>query len=289
MKSVSLVLGSGGARGYTHIGVIKELIRQGYEIKSISGSSMGALIGALYACGKLEDYEKWVTTLSKFDVFKLLDITFNSSGFIKGDKVFKNLDELLGKRDIEDLPIKFTAVATDLTAKKEVWFQKGDLKTAIRASISIPTILTPKKINEHYFVDGGVINPLPVAPTISDMTDLTICVNLNADIPNPYEVKKEDSSKNGIFGYFESEIKKDSIDSSKLSYFNIMQTSINLMQTALARYKTAEYTPDITINIPIGIGDFYEFYRAKEFIKIGEKATQKALFEKFKTSSKNSL
>ncbi len=280
-KTVSLVLGSGGARGYTHIGVIKELASQGYEISSISGSSMGALIGALYACGTLDDYVRWVKTLSKFDVFKLLDITFNSSGFIKGEKVFKNLDELLGKKDIEDLPIKFTAVATNLTSKKEVWFQKGDLKTAIRASISIPTILTPKNINGQYFVDGGVINPLPVAPTISDMTDLTICVNLNADIPNPYKTKKEKIAKNNIFGYFEKKVEKDENRSGKLGYFKIMQTSINLMQTALARYKTAEYTPDITINIPIAIGDFYEFYRAEEFIKIGKEATKKALFEKF--------
>jgi len=262
MKSVSLVLGSGGARGYAHIGVIEELEAQGYEIKSISGSSIGALIGALYACDKLENYKRWVKTLSKLDVLKLLDITFNSSGFIKGDKVFKNLDSLLGKRDIESLPLKFTAVATDITAKKEIWFQKGDLQTAIRASISIPTIVTPQKINGHFFVDGGVLNPLPVAPTISDMTDLTICVNLNADIPNPYKSKSKES--------FE-----------KLSYFKIMQTSINLMQTALSRYKTAEYTPDITINIPMSIGDFYEFHKAKEFIAIGKEATKKALYEKF--------
>ncbi len=283
-KRVSLVLGSGGARGYAHIGVIEELINLGYQIDSISGSSMGALIGGLYACGKMEEYKQWVTSLSKFDVFKLLDITFSSSGFIKGEKIFKNIDKLLGKRDIESLPIKFTAVATDLTLKKEIWFQKGDLATAIRASVSIPTILTPKKIKGHYFVDGGILNPLPVAPTISDMTEFKICVNLNADIPNIYkdvDQRKEEEQKNNIFSYFENKISKDKDKKERLGYFEIMQTSINLMQNALSRYKTAEYSPDIMINIPIATGDFYEFYRAEEFIEIGKKATKKALLEKF--------
>jgi NTE family protein len=287
MKTVSLVLGSGGARGYAHIGVIEELLNLRYQIDSISGSSMGALIGGLYACGKMEEYKQWVTSLSKFDIFKLLDITFNSSGFIKGEKIFKNLGNLLGKRDIESLPVKFTAVATDLTSKKEIWFQKGDLATAIRASVSIPTILTPKKIKGHFFVDGGILNPLPVAPTISDRTELKICVNLNADIPNIYKdrnIQKQEKKKNNIFSYFENKVSKDKNKKEKLGYFQIMQTSLNLMQNALSRYKTAEYSPDIMINIPIEIGDFYEFYRAKEFIEVGKRATEKALSEKFGTS-----
>ncbi len=289
-KTVSLILGSGGARGYAHIGVIEKLIDLGYQIDSISGSSMGALIGGLYACGKMKKYKQWVTSLSKFDVFKLLDITFSSSGFIKGEKIFKNIDKLLGKRNIESLPIKFTAIATDLTSKKEIWFQKGDLATARRASVSRPTILTPKKRNGHYYVDGGVINPLPVAPTISDTTELKICVNLNADIPNIYKnMRKKEEQKNNIFSYFENKISKDKNKKERLGYFQIMQTSINLMQNALSRYKTAEYSPDIMVNIPIETGDFYEFYKAEEFIEIGKKATEKALSEKFDAtySSKN--
>ena len=278
MKTVSLVLGSGGARGYAHIGVIEEIEKEGFKISSVSGSSMGALIGGLYACGKLDDYKKWVTTLKKIDVLKLLDITFSGTGFIKGERVFKNLDELFGDIKIEDLPIKFTAVATDITTKKEVWFQKGSLADAIRASISIPTIFTPKKINGHYFVDGGVINPLPVAPTLSDMTDFTVSVNLNADIPNIYgDIRKDNGNNSSMFSYFNKKVKNDNEKREKLSYFKIMQTSINIMQTSLSRYKNAEYSPDVMINIPLDICDFYEFYLASEVIEVGRKATNKAL------------
>ncbi len=278
MKTVSLVLGSGGARGYAHIGVIEEIEKDGFKISSVSGSSMGALIGGLYACGKLDDYKNWVTTLKKIDVLKLLDITFSGTGFIKGERVFKNLDELFGDIKIEDLPIKFTAVATDITTKKEVWFQKGSLADAIRASISIPTIFTPKKINGHYFVDGGVINPLPVAPTLSDMTDFTVSVNLNADIPNIYgDIQKDNGNNSSMFSYFNKKVKNDNEKREKLSYFKIMQTSINIMQTSLSRYKNAEYSPDVMINIPLDVCDFYEFYLASEVIEVGRKATNKAL------------
>ncbi len=280
-KTVSLVLGSGGARGYAHIGVIEEILSQGLSISSISGSSIGALIGGLFACGKLDEYKKWVTTLTKLDVLKLLDISFSSSGIIKGDKVFKNMDQLFGKVNIEDLPINFTAVATNITTKKEVWFQKGNLADAVRASVSIPTIFTPKKIDNYYYIDGGVLNPLPVSPTISDITDYTICVNLNANTPNIYAKKAETEKEvGGIFKYFENKISKSKKKTEKLSYFKIMQTSINIMQTALTGYKTAEYCPDIMINIPLDVADFYEFYHAKEIIEVGRKVAKKALEEK---------
>ncbi len=282
-KTVSLVLGSGGARGYAHIGVIEEILSQGLSISSISGSSIGALIGGLFACGKLDEYKKWVTTLTKLDVLKLLDISFSSSGIIKGDKVFKNMDQLFGKINIEDLPIDFTAVATNIITKKEVWFQKGNLADAVRASVSIPTIFTPKKIGNYYYIDGGVLNPLPISPTISDITDYTICVNLNANIPNIYAKKSEkEKDIGGIFKYFENKISKNRKKTEKLSYFKIMQTSINIMQTALTGYKTAEYRPDIIINIPLDVADFYEFYHAKEIIEIGRKIAKKALEEKLK-------
>jgi len=122
-KNISLVLGSGGARGYAHIGIIEVLEDYGYEIKSIAGSSMGALIGGLYACGKLDAYKEWVLTLDVLDVLKLLDFTIGKIGFIKGDRVFSIMEEMIGENNIEDLPISFTAVATDLTTQKEVWLQ----------------------------------------------------------------------------------------------------------------------------------------------------------------------
>ena len=133
-KKISLVLGSGGARGYAHIGVIEELENRGYEIVSISGSSMGALIGGLYACGKLDAYKEWVLTLDPVDIASLVDLSFKSGGLMAGDKVFEHIDSLIDGRTFESLDIKMTAVATDIIHKKEVWFQSGNLLQAIRAS-----------------------------------------------------------------------------------------------------------------------------------------------------------
>ena len=140
---ISLVLGSGGARGYAHIGVIKELEAQGYEIGSIAGSSMGALIGGVYAAGKLDAYRDWVSPLERMDVFRLLDWTLSGGGFIKGNRIIDALRDLVGATDIEDLPIPYTAVAVDIDAQREVWFSSGPLFDAIRASIAIPTLLRP--------------------------------------------------------------------------------------------------------------------------------------------------
>jgi len=156
-QTISLVLGS-GARGYTHIGVIEELELQGYDIVSISGSSMGALIGALYACGKLEEFKEWVLTLDMLDVVKLIDFSLTGEGIIQGDKVFQVIEEMIGDVMIEDLPISYTAVATDIMKQKEVWIQKRKLLDAVRASIAIHSIFTPKEIDGRYLIDDGVLS-----------------------------------------------------------------------------------------------------------------------------------
>jgi NTE family protein len=279
-KTVSLVLGSGGARGYAHIGVIEEILKNGYEIKSISGSSMGALIGGFYACGKLDLYKDWVLGLSFLDIAALLDVTFTKSGLIEGDKVFKKMEDMIGEVLIEDLPISFTAVATDLSKKKEVWFQKGSLIEAIRASSAIPTVLTPKKIENRYFIDGGVINPLPIAPTISDNTDFTIAVSLNASSQKEYKLKipkKQEDRKHKLKSMF-LDIKKksnlwfkthekDTFD--KMGIFEIMGKSIDIMQNTILESKMAGYKPDLLIGIPTDICGFYEFNRAYEMIELG--------------------
>ena len=162
-----------------HIGIIDELIRNGFEIKAIAGSSMGALIGGIYAMGQLDVYTRWVTGLERRDVIRLLDLTFARSGLIKGDRIISVLRSLIGDANIEDLPIRFTAVATEVEDEKEVWFNHGSLFDAIRASISIPTVFTPHQYLGKHFLDGGLINPIPIAPTLEDETDLTIAVNLS--------------------------------------------------------------------------------------------------------------
>jgi NTE family protein len=286
-KSISLVLGSGGARGYAHIGVIEELVKI-YDIKSISGSSMGALIGGLYACGKLEEYKKWVLSLDGFDVIKLLDISFVKAGMIKGDKVMKIVEDMIGDILIEDLPLSYTAVATDIIKQKEVWIQKGKLIDAIRASVAIPTIIAPAKIGNRYLIDGGVVNPLPIAPTMSDNTDLTIAVTLDAKSSQKHKVnipKKEEDKKNKIEKIFFDFMKKthlSSVDKSdglleKMSIFDVFGRSIDIMQNTILKYKTAGYSTDIVIGIPYDTCGFYEFNRAYELIELGRVITKKEL------------
>lgn len=178
-KRVALVLGSGGARGYAHIGVIAALEARGYEIACIAGCSMGAVVGGIYAAGKLGQYRAWIESLDYLDVLKLLDVSF-SLGAIRGEKIFGKIHQLLGDIAIEDLPIPFTAVATDLTNHQEIWFQEGCLHRAMRASAAIPTLFTPVVQGNRVLVDGGLLNPLPIVPVVSAHCDLIVAVNLNA-------------------------------------------------------------------------------------------------------------
>ncbi len=183
--TISLVLGSGGARGYAHIGAIEELLAQGYDIRSVAGSSMGALIGGVYAAGKLDAYRDWAIALQRFNVLRLLDWTFTGGGLIKGDRIIGKLRDLIGEVNIEDLPISYTAVAVDLMAQREVWFSRGSLFDAIRASIAIPTVFRPHYYQGRTLVDGGLVNPVPITPTLRDLTDCTIAVDVNAPAESP--------------------------------------------------------------------------------------------------------
>ena len=164
----SLVLGSGGARGLTHIGVIRCLEDRGYRIRYVAGSSMGALVGGVYAAGKLDVYADWVSALQKSDIVRLLDWSFQRGALFKGERLIGVLKALIGENNIEDLSIGYTAVATDLSqegAGREVWLNRGPLFDARRASIALPTLFEPVKKNDRLMVDGGIVNPVPVAPT----------------------------------------------------------------------------------------------------------------------------
>jgi len=284
-QTISLVLGSGGARGYAHIGAIEELLKQDYEIVSISGSSMGALIGALYACGKLQEYKKWVLTLDMLDVVKLVDFSLTGKGIIQGDKVFRVIEEMIGDVMIEDLPISYTAVATDIMKQKEIWIQKGKLLDAVRASIAIPSIFTPKEISGRYLIDGGVLNPLPIAPTMSDSTDLTIAISLNAKNTKKYKIdipKKEHEKETKMQKIFfdisqkaeQLLLKEPKTGFDNMGMFSIMGKTIDIMQNAILESKMAGYAPDILIGIPNDACGFYEFNRAYEMIELGRIITK---------------
>ena len=186
-KRVALVLGAGGARGYAHIGVIEELEARGYEIACIAGCSMGAVVGGIYAAGKLKEYRDWTQSLDYLDVLRLLDVSFRL-GAIRGERVFGQIREIVGEIDIEQLPIPFTAVATDLTNQQEIWFQEGCLHQAMRASAAIPSLFTPVIQGKRMLVDGGLLNPLPIVPVVSSHCDLIVAVNLNSTNQKHYEL-----------------------------------------------------------------------------------------------------
>ncbi len=288
-KTVSLVLGSGGARGYAHIGVIEVLEARGYEIRSISGSSMGALIGGLYACGKLRAYKEWVLTLDVISLLKLLDFSFATTGVIKGDKVFEVLETIVGKEArIESLPLNFTAVATDIKNQKEVWFQEGNLLEAIRASISIPTVFTPVMHRNQILADGGILNPLPTVPLLSDNSDLLVAVNLNAERKADGKLLKksqeEETIQARIAEFFQSNLfAKD--EEEEVNYFTIFSQTIETMQNLITRYELAAHQPDILMEIPRNLCGFYEFHEAEKIIEYGRSVATHAIdnYEKLET------
>jgi NTE family protein len=284
-KKVSLVLGSGGARGYAHIGVIEELERSSYEIVSISGSSMGALIGALYACNKIDEFKEWVLGLNGMDLTTWLDISWdNRSGIFRGIKLMEKLATMIGDKNIEDLLIKYTAVATDLNRNKEVWFQHGNLLEAVRASISIPSLFTPIQTDGMLLVDGGVLNPLPVAPTMSDHSDIIIAVNLYADRQNidvslpMIEIEKESTIKSMIDNVMQKTqgfLSDDEIAS--IPVFKVLEKTLDSMQRTLISYHLGNYPPDVLINIPMEVCGTFDFHKAYTTIEAGRIAAREVL------------
>lgn len=192
---VSLVLGSGGARGYAHIGVIVELIERGYDIVGISGSSMGALVGGLQAAGRLDDFAEWAESLTQGAVLRLLDPSFTAAGVLRAGKILDVVRDILGDIDIEQLPIPYTAVATDLIAGKSVWLQRGPVDTAIRASIAIPGVIAPHVVDGRLLADGGILDPLPMAPLCAVNADLTLAVSLSGGDPATAGPASEDAER----------------------------------------------------------------------------------------------
>ena len=180
---VALALGSGGARGYAHIGVINELRERGHEIVGIAGSSMGALVGGLEAAGKLDEYAEWASALTQRAVLRLLDPSLTAAGVLRAEKILDAVREILGEVLIEELPIPYTSVSTDLISGKSVWLQRGPVDAAIRASIAIPGVISPHEHDGRLLADGGILDPLPMAPIAAVNADITIAVSLNGDAP----------------------------------------------------------------------------------------------------------
>ncbi len=279
--TVSLVLGSGGARGLAHIGVIQWLTDNGYEIRSIAGSSMGALVGGIYAAHKLEVYTQWVLALERMHVLKLLDPTIGRPGIFKGERIIHVLRELIGDCEIEDLPISFTAVATDLESGEEVWLRQGKLFDAIRASMATPMVFTPVRRGDRFLLDGAVVNPVPVAPTIDDDTELTIAVDLSGPAelraaPPAQAAPQGDSRYRRQILKFVEAVRppRKSLEPSR-GLLDVAFTSMQAMQDTIARLRASAHPPDVLVQIPRDACGFFEFWRAEELIELGrERAAQ---------------
>ncbi|NDV19325.1 serine protease [Pseudodesulfovibrio sp. JC047] len=273
-KTVSLVLGSGGARGLAHIGIIHWLEENGYEIKSITGSSMGALVGGMHAIGQLDEFEKWVRGITKTNMLALLDFAMESNGLFKGNRIIDTLKNLVGEKLIEEMDISFTAVATDIESAKEVWIDEGPLFEAIRASISLPLFFTPYNYHGVDLIDGGILNPVPIAPTFSDHTDLTIAVNLcgrpREGLALPGEEEEETSMVSQAIAEFTGKI-KSSLPHVRngVKARNIVLQSFDAMQGTIARQKIAAYPPDHVLDIPRNLCMILDFDKAVPLIQFG--------------------
>ena len=282
--TVALALGAGGAKGLAHIGVIEEIEAQGFEITAIAGTSMGAVIGGMYAMGKLDVYRDWVVTLAKLDVLRLLDFTFTGGGLIKGERIIGKLRELTGDTCIEELPLAFTAVATDLDREREVWLTRGSLFDAIRASIAIPTVFRPCLVDGRRLLDGALLNPVPVTPLIRDPADYLFAVSVDgpAVISAPDEIQ-DDSGDDGssyrhrLGEFFGRLLPQSEGKPREPGAWDLLNQSMDLMQANLSRLRLAAYEPDLLIQMPRNMSTVYEFYRARELIEKGRQQTREAL------------
>ena len=313
--TAAVVLGSGGARGYAHIGALQVIVERGFDIVAISGSSMGALVGGVHAAGCLEEYTAWVTGLRHLDLLRLVDLSLSAGGAIRGEKVFAIVRDMVGDMQIEDLPIAYTAVATDLLAHREVWFQEGSLSNAIRASIAIPSLFTPVVSGDQLLVDGALMNPVPILPTLSSNADVTIAVHLSGEVrrhsptrasgPVTAPVLDADADADRIDGpvdavgfrqraarFFDWEavramVSRDElgerpppprgVDIADVGRLDIVNLAYEVMQATLTSYKLAGYPPDVLVEIPKSSARTFEFHRAPELIELGREQTEQAL------------
>lgn len=307
---VALALGSGGARGYAHIGVINELERRGHQIVGVAGSSMGAVVGGMFAAGHLDDYTQWVLSLTRHGVLRELDPALGTAGAIGAERVLARMVELIGDRRIEDLPIRFTAVAVDVLASREVWLDAGPVGQAIRASFGIPGVITPVAVNGRLLVDGGVLNPVPVAATATSHADLVVAVSLQGQRRHPVEAAPTRESADSRpaaewWDRFRSHaagiLSSDALDAlaqrvaalhpgtanqpadaeaaalPNVHMREVVGLSLDAAQAALARYCLAAHPPDVLITVPKDACLTLDFHKAAELISLGRDLARQAL------------
>ncbi|MCE2708454.1 MAG: patatin-like phospholipase family protein [Bacteroidota bacterium] len=286
-KTVSLVLSSGGARGLAHIGVIEELERRGYQISEVAGCSAGALVGGMFAAGKLSEFKDWICNLDRLDVFSLMDFTFSSRGFIKGEKVFHALKKVIPDHAIEDLIVPFSCNAVDVNSGKEQVFRQGSLYTAIRASGSIPSVFLPAKVEKRYFIDGGVLNPVPISLLSDPHQRMVVVVDTNGldahFLPSPVQAKKQGLPLPSWLREFQGKMKqyfpeeKKTETQQSYSALELVTRSFDLLQDRYCQLLLENYPVDVQIKVSRKQAGTLEFHRAAELIEVGRIKAAQAL------------
>lgn len=279
-KKIALVLSGGGARGLAHIGAIETLESHGYEITSIAGCSMGALIGGMYAAGKLPEVKDWVLALDRRKVLSLVDFSLSLTHLVKGDRVMEALKEIVPDVNIEDLPIPYTAVATDWNSGKEVVFDHGSLYDAIRASISIPLFLNPVRREDMLLVDGGLVNSLPLNRVVRHSGDLLFGINVSThdyqgELLMQQFVERKLLSKsmpaavmNRIMKHFEG---------ININYVTLLMRTISIMLEQNTRQQILISRPDLVVQVPMKRYGVFDFDKAAAILQIGKHKTSRAL------------
>ncbi|MEL7449114.1 MAG: patatin-like phospholipase RssA [Pseudomonadota bacterium] len=285
---IGIALGSGAARGWAHIGVLRALEERGIRPGVVCGASIGSLVAAACASGQLDTLEDWVRGLSRMDVVRLLDTGFRG-GFMTGTRVMTAVGTQLEDKDIETLPVRFGAVATDLQTGREVWLRSGPMLSAVRASSGLPGLFSPIQHGGRWLIDGGVVNPVPVSMCHALGADVVIAVNLNADLvrrrsqrPPPKPAKKKEEKQQdeaSVFGRFAGAVsdlfKGDSDPSAEEpGIFDVVGASINIMQERITRSRMAGEPPELTISPKVGDFQLMDFHRADEAIEAGRQAVE---------------
>ncbi|WJV64492.1 patatin-like phospholipase RssA [Pectobacteriaceae bacterium C52] len=282
---VGLALGSGAAKGWAHIGVINALKDMGVEIEIVAGCSVGALVGAAYATHHLDDMERWVSRFRYWDVIRMMDFSWSKGGLLRGDRVFNYIRDLLDTRYIEDCAIKYGAVATNLSTGRELWLTQGDLHLSIRASCSMPGLLSPVLFNGYWLVDGAVVNPVPVSLTRAMGADVVIAVDLQHDA----NLRHHDLMSEKLIGNetdrrlrgWPRRIRDRLTRSLRRTPGNIpnameiMSTSIHILENRLKMNRMAGDPPDILIQPHCPQISTLDFHRAQEAIDAGRLAVEK--------------
>jgi NTE family protein len=292
IPKIGLALGSGASRGWSHIGVIKALMREGIEPDVVCGTSVGAIIGGAYVTGNLEKLEHWVLGSTRSDVLRFFDISFSRSGFVDTNRLNGFLHSYVAAEDqrIENMPKRYAAVSTDLETGREVWFTEGPVADAVRASMALPGLFPAVRHEQRWLVDGGLVNPVPVTVCRAMGADIVIAVNLNSDIIGKHTSGTSVVTPTKDKGVFGSSVQRAKAYSSSIfpshdekdeapGLFYAIANSINIVQDRITRSRLAGDPADILLSPHLALLGMLEFHRAAEAIKEGEDCVHKALAE----------